>query len=353
MKRAHDGASPSSRGKKKRKKSKSRIDMISEFSQSADGDSIQASNPESPRVKLNKKQKERERKKEKMKAKKKRKKLEKAEKEEREKEQPTLLESVEKGRIDDGYEISYPYTVNGDDHCESPFEAYQDIDPVLSELATRLGKDKATLSIYDPYYCEGSMIKRLNQLGYHTIYNKKEDFYDTIATNRIPEYDVLVTNPPYSDEHVPKLLTFALQSRKPYFLLMPNWVYMKDYYSARNEHSQMHYISPLQRYNYTTPKGRRQQKSSKYTSPFPSFWYFSTSPSLSSSAVQHIYTDAKIKEEETTQELDTRTKAVYSKTIDQLPLSVCCDRDPRKRKERDREKRKKHKKRKKGEKETG
>ena len=62
MKREHDGASPSSRGKKKRKKSKARIDMISEFSQSADGDSIQASNPESPRVKLNKKQKERERK---------------------------------------------------------------------------------------------------------------------------------------------------------------------------------------------------------------------------------------------------------------------------------------------------
>mmetsp|Transcript_22794 Transcript_22794/g.23016 ORF Transcript_22794/g.23016 Transcript_22794/m.23016 type:complete len:83 (+) Transcript_22794:83-331(+) len=35
----------------------------------------------------------------------------------------------------------------------------------------------------------------------------------------------------------------------------------------------MFYIVPHKRYMYTTPKGRRQIKSAKYTAPFPSFWY--------------------------------------------------------------------------------
>jgi hypothetical protein len=41
------------------------------------------------------------------------------------------------------------------DHCETPFEAYRDVEPLLFQLALRVKRTKATLRIYDPYFCEG------------------------------------------------------------------------------------------------------------------------------------------------------------------------------------------------------
>lgn len=138
------------------------------------------------------------------------------------------------------------------------------------------------------------------------IASRKEDFYEVQRLQQIPSYDVLITNPPYSDDHISRLMTFALNCNKPYFLLMPNFVYTKvrfllkiiwfyyllalqDYYVTIPSPKQPFYIVPSKRLQYTTPKvllcslqeqskfhilqGRRQLKSSKYTSPFPSFWY--------------------------------------------------------------------------------
>ena len=42
-----------------------------------------------------------------------------------------------------------------------------------------------------------------------------------------PEYDILITNPPYSGDHVERLLTYCVNSNKPFILLLPNYVYMK------------------------------------------------------------------------------------------------------------------------------
>eukprot|EP01040_Poterioochromonas_malhamensis_P016227 gene16227-18370_t len=50
---------------------------------------------------------------------------------------------------------NYPYEVVPDDHCETPVEAYEDIAPLLHLIAKALGKTAETLSIYDPYFCEG------------------------------------------------------------------------------------------------------------------------------------------------------------------------------------------------------
>lgn len=46
------------------------------------------------------------------------------------------------------------------------------------------------------------MVENLKSLGFNHIYNKKEDFYKVIENNKIPEYDILITNPPYSEDHV-------------------------------------------------------------------------------------------------------------------------------------------------------
>jgi hypothetical protein len=200
---------------------------------------------------------------------------------------------------------TYPYPVTADDHCESPLEAYRDISSFLLALCGQLGKTPATLAIFDPYYCEGSMKGRLRALGFENVHNEKKDFYELIRTNTLPEFDVLVTNPPYSADHMERLLRFCTgeQCRKPWFLLVPNYVYTKDYYasifgSGEGQGKQQHcaakpgkgapaattsiaavrspfYVTPEgnRRYLYTTPKGRRQEKSAKFTSPFPTFWY--------------------------------------------------------------------------------
>ena len=200
---------------------------------------------------------------------------------------------------------NYPYPVVPDDHCESPMEAYQDISSFLLAICKNLSKTPETLRIFDPYFCEGRMKERLNSLGFKTVYNEKKDFYESIRSNTLPEFDVLITNPPYSGDHMERLLRFCTgdQCNKPWFLLLPNYVYTKDYYAnifggesvkkstgkphhghSAPSHQQQQtegavrkpfYVTPAgtRRYLYTTPKGRRQEKSSKYTSPFPTFWY--------------------------------------------------------------------------------
>lgn len=145
---------------------------------------------------------------------------------------------------------AYPYPVDADDHCETPLEAYADILPLLSAQAN--GGVLGSLRVYDPYFCEGSMIQRLGALGITHVYNRKEDFYAKIASQSTPDYDVLVTNPPYSQDHMQRLVQFARESSRPFVLLLPNYVYMKDYMVEWVKG--MFFIVPNSRYLYTTPK---------------------------------------------------------------------------------------------------
>ena len=49
-----------------------------------------------------------------------------------------------------------------------------------------------------------------------------------IEKDEVPEHDVVVTNPPFSGDHVSKILRFcSRRGAKPWFLLLPNFVYLK------------------------------------------------------------------------------------------------------------------------------
>ena len=89
------------------------------------------------------------------------------------------------------------FLVNPDDHCETPPDAYRDVDPLLSDLCRQLGKSKSELRIYDPYYCDGSVRRHLADIGYRDVHNERVDCYRVWREGREPEFDVLVTNPPY------------------------------------------------------------------------------------------------------------------------------------------------------------
>lgn len=120
--------------------------------------------------------------------------------------------------------IIHPFKAYESDHCETSAQAFESIAPFLDLVAARLGKDRSTLSIYDPYFCAGTMKKHLWSLGFHTVYNECEDFYAIIREGRLPPHDVLVTNPPYGEGHVQRLLSFCSGHDKPYLLLMPDYV---------------------------------------------------------------------------------------------------------------------------------
>eukprot|EP00957_Ditylum_brightwellii_P149437 11380625-Ditylum_brightwellii.AAC.1 len=67
-----------------------------------------------------------------------------------------------------------------------------------------------------------------------------------------PNYDVLVTNPPYSGDHMEKLAFYKNKSQQPFYLI------------------------PKKRYVYIPPKHFRDKKASdvhKKSSPFVSMWY--------------------------------------------------------------------------------
>lgn len=183
----------------------------------------------------------------------------------------------------------FPYPTDSDDHCETPQIAYEHIIPLLGQIRKSLGKEKPeNLAIYDPYFCDGSVVTKLAAFGYSNVYNKKEDCYkvweEDSSRNKLPPFDVFVTNPPYSGDHIDRLMQFITSSSvvttnsRPWCLLMPNWVHKKDYYlnSIKEHNIQPFYLVPKKRYVYEPPKDFRAKKASsthKKSSPFVSMWY--------------------------------------------------------------------------------
>lgn len=94
-------------------------------------------------------------------------------------------------------EACWSFPTTNTDHAETPIEAYEDVVPVLDFLCTLLHRTRATLRIWDPFFCHGTMVQRLAELGFTSVTNENEDAYHVIAEKREPEHDVLLTNPPF------------------------------------------------------------------------------------------------------------------------------------------------------------
>lgn len=125
-------------------------------------------------------------------------------------------------------QVEFPFVVSAEaDHAETPLQAYADIASVLRIVAENLGKDARDLKIYDPYFCAGTMKEHMRAIGFPCVYNRKEDFYQVVKNGTVPEHDVVVTNPPYSLDHIQRILRWLVRNGKPWFLLVPNYVYMK------------------------------------------------------------------------------------------------------------------------------
>ena len=168
------------------------------------------------------------------------------------------------------------------DHCETPLVAYQHLRPVLEAIAVYLKiHPPQNLRIWDPYFCDGTVQRHLAECGFPNVINENVDFY---TLNESPPHDVLVTNPPYSGDHIELLLRFCLEKNKskPLCLLMPNWVARKpDYKDMVGKDTPLFYLTPLQPYTYTMPawvaeKPTHVSPKTGHTTPYLSSWYISS-----------------------------------------------------------------------------
>ena len=96
------------------------------------------------------------------------------------------------------------------DHAETPVNAYEDLAPFLRAVGGR---------VYDPYYCDGGVVRRLQALGFRDVVNENRDFYADVSNGRVPRHDILMTNPPYSGDHVDRLIAHVVAAKRPFALL--------------------------------------------------------------------------------------------------------------------------------------
>ena len=176
------------------------------------------------------------------------------------------------------------------------------------------------------------MRRHLGRLGFPNCYNRNEDFYATVAAGKarasaaaaaaaarmrqphdaaccvrwpqVPPHDVLITNPPYSGDHMKRILRFAAENGtrrrppqllappartrrrqyrsppagRPWLLLLPNFVYRKRDFSdvLAGAAAPPFFVVPRQRYTYYAPG--RQDDRCQATAPFDSFWYCCVGP---------------------------------------------------------------------------
>ena len=147
---------------------------------------------------------------------------------------------------------------------------------------------KAALRIYDPFYCEGSVKHHLAALGFPTVHNELEDFYARLSADTLPPHDVLLTNPPFSGEHIPRTIAFATAQRKPFLLLLPNFCYKGNRFTRAVHETfeadgwSMSFLVPRTKYRFWAP-GREPRGGATgavvggadgtTNSPFECIWY--------------------------------------------------------------------------------
>jgi len=164
------------------------------------------------------------------------------------------------------------------DDAETPAAAYADVAPLLSSVAKSLGVAAASLRVFDPYYCRGSVRARLAAAGFPRVRNEDEDFYRSDAYAR-PEaaggFDVAVTNPPFSGTHIARALAWAARVPQPALLLLPQHVARQRAYFecldalAERGHPVPCFVGPrTAAYAFDAPPGHVRQPGS-----FQCVWY--------------------------------------------------------------------------------
>jgi len=78
--------------------------------------------------------------------------------------------------------------------------------------------------IYDPFYNNGKSKSYLGKLGYNNVIHENTDFFQNYDKY---EYDIIISNPPYSIKQ--NILKVLHQLDKPFVLIVPTAIISKLY----------------------------------------------------------------------------------------------------------------------------
>ena len=75
----------------------------------------------------------------------------------------------------------------------------------------------------------------------------------------------MITNPPYSEDHMKKCFEFCTRNRKPWFVLVPYFVYQNGFYKEMLQNNVMRpfYVVPNEKYEYICPEFMSDEKEEK------------------------------------------------------------------------------------------
>ena len=126
-------------------------------------------------------------------------------------------------------------TFKKDDDYMTPKYAWNDINDYIP-------KDKI---IYEAFYGDGKSGEYLKELGCKNIIHKEIDFYEHYDKL---EYDLIVSNPPYSD--CKKILSKLKEIDKPFILIMPSSKINTQYFRNEFKNTEMQIIIPKKRISF-------------------------------------------------------------------------------------------------------
>jgi hypothetical protein len=125
------------------------------------------------------------------------------------------------------------------DNYTTPINAFMDLQSFKPQHLTK---------IYDPFYNDGKAKEYLMDVfpNCDVIHEARDAF------SWMPDYDVIITNPPFTLKT--KVLTWLMQQNKPFMMLLPiNQICNKSYRKLDNFHD-IQYIVPNGRYNFDVEK---------------------------------------------------------------------------------------------------
>ncbi|ORC88489.1 uncharacterized protein TM35_000161270 [Trypanosoma theileri] len=128
----------------------------------------------------------------------------------------------------------HPFRADFNDHFETSVMALQDIMVVVQQLR-QLVRPSApeNFIVYDPYYCAGTVVQHWNTLGVQRVIHENRDFYKDIEDDKVPhEYDMLITNPPFSGDHIERMFSYLVGAKKPFAFLVPDYTATKEWYKT-------------------------------------------------------------------------------------------------------------------------
>lgn len=130
-------------------------------------------------------------------------------------------------------------------------------------IAHLIPKDKI---IYEAFYGDGVSGTNLRELGFNTIH-EPIDFFDDETR---PEYDILISNPPFSQTK--NIMYKLLELDKPFILILPSSKINTSYFRAWKDKG-LQLIIPRKRIHFTKLIDGEKPKGWKNACNFDCFYY--------------------------------------------------------------------------------